>query len=497
MSLANQLKNQHLLWRAGFGSAVEQLGDLADFSPQQFYKALVKASDKKPGYINVADNYLQGLMMGIDQVGRVQQKELSTEEKKKRQQKNRDGVRNLNLYWLNEMVNSSAQLREKMAFFWHGHFACRNLNVFYQQDLLDIIRRNAVGNFGTLLKEVSQSAAMLNFLNNQQNKKGHPNENFAREVMELFTLGRGHYTEQDIKEAARAFTGWAANAKGDFIFRRGQHDYGNKTVLGQTGDFEGDDVLDILLEQKQTAKFISKKIYQFFVNDQPDMEKIEWMAERFYKSDYDISKLMEDVFTSDWFYDEKNIGTKIKSPVELLAGIQRMLPMTLENAESLIVLQRLLGQMLFYPPNVAGWPGGKTWIDSSTLMMRMRIPQLINDEDEMNVNPKDDDDQMMGRPTAEPGMNDSPVLMKPKAMNKKAGKGAKPINADLDWKLYVSHFENTKREELINNIAGILLQTKTAVRADIIKGYSDESGRESFIKSATIQIMSTPEYQLC
>ena len=130
-------------------------------------------------------------------------------------------------------------------------------------------------------------------------------------------------------------------------------------------------------------------------------------------------------------------------------------------------------------------------------MMRMRIPQLINDEDEMNVNPKDDDDQMMGRPTAEPGMNDSPVLMKPKAMNKKAGKGAKPINADLDWKLYVSHFENTKREELINNIAGILLQTKTAVRADIIKGYSDESGRESFIKSATIQIMSTPEYQLC
>ena len=145
MSLANQLKNQHLLWRAGFGSAVEQLGDLADFSPQQFYKALVKASDKKPGYINVADNYLQGLMMGIDQVGRVQQKELSTEEKKKRQQKNRDGVRNLNLYWLNEMVNSSAQLREKMAFFWHGHFACRNLNVFYQQDLLDIIRRNIIG----------------------------------------------------------------------------------------------------------------------------------------------------------------------------------------------------------------------------------------------------------------------------------------------------------------------------------------------------------------
>ena len=401
MSPANQLKNQHFLWRAGFGPAVEQLGDLAQFSPGEFYKALVKASDKKPVYINVADNYLKGLMMGIDQVGRVQQKDLTPEEKKKMRQKNREGVRNLNIYWLNEMVNSSAQLREKMAFFWHGHFACRNLNVFYQQGLLDVIRRNALGNFGTLLKEVSRSAAMLIFLNNQQNRKGHPNENFAREVMELFTLGRGHYTENDIKEAARAFTGWAATAKGEFVFRKGQHDYGEKTVLGQTGDFDGDDVLDILLEQKQTAKFITQKIYQFFVNEQPDKQKIEWLAERFYKSKYDISELMEDIFTSDWFYDEKNIGTKIKSPVELLAGIQRMLPMKLENEEALIVLQRLLGQILFYPPNVAGWPGGKTWIDSSTLMMRMRIPQLINDKDEMNITPKDDDDQMMGRKNEE------------------------------------------------------------------------------------------------
>ncbi len=125
--------------------------------------------------------------------------------------------------------------------------------------------------------------------------------------------------------------------------------------------------------------------------------KVDWLADRFYKSDYDIGKLMEDIFTSDWFYDEKNIGCKIKSPVELLVGIQRMLPMKLENEEALLLLQRLLGQILFYPPNVAGWPGGKTWIDSSTLMMRMRIPQLINDRDEFNIKPKADDDQMMGR----------------------------------------------------------------------------------------------------
>jgi uncharacterized protein (DUF1800 family) len=492
MPLSNQLKNQHLLWRAGFGPAAEQLGDLSLYTPEQFYKALVKASAQKPGYINVADNYLQGLMMGIDQVSRVQQKELTADEKKKRQQLSRESIRNLNLYWLNEMVNSRAQLREKMAFFWHGHFACRNLNVFYQQDLLDIIRRNATGNFGTLLKEVSRSAAMLNFLNNQQNRKGHPNENFAREVMELFTLGRGNYTEQDVKEAARAFTGWSANVKGEFIFRKGQHDYGNKTVLGENGDLDGDDVLDILLGQKQTARFIAKKFYQCFVNHQPDIQKVEWLAERFYSSKYEISKLMEDVFTSDWFYDEKNIGTKIKAPVELLAGIQRMLPMSIANQESIIVLQRLLGQVLFYPPNVAGWPGGKTWIDSSTLMMRMRIPQLINDEDEMNVTPKDDDDQMMGRRGTEQTANTAI-----KAKSKRMGGSVKPIDADIDWKLYLAHFEKTQRDKLINGVAAVLLQTKTTVDAGILKQYSDESDRNSFIRSVTIQIMSTPEYQLC
>jgi uncharacterized protein (DUF1800 family) len=487
MSLTNQLKNQHLLWRAGFGPAVEQLDDLTKFSPQQFYKALVKASSKKPTYMNVADNYLQGLMMGVDQVVQMQQKDLSPEEKKKRQQMSREGIRNLNVTWLREMVNTSAQLQEKMAFFWHGHFACRNLNIFYQQGLLDTVRRNALGNFGTMLKEVSKSAAMLNFLNNQQNRKDHPNENFAREVMELFTLGRGNYTEHDIKEAARAFTGWSSNAKGEFVFRKFQHDFDNKTVLGQSGNFDGDEVLDILLEQKQTAKFISQKVYRFFVNDQVDTAKVDWLADRFYKSGYDISRLMEDIFTSDWFYDEKNIGAKIKSPVELLVGIQRMLPMTLENDNSLLVLQRILGQVLFYPPNVAGWAGGKSWIDSSSLMMRMRIPQLINEEDEMNVKPKDDDDQMMGRKDDE-------------AVVKKGGANMlrrQQINANVDWSPYVKHMEKIPREKLVDNMSKFLLQVNSRVGDDMITQYADATSRENFVKSATIQIMSTPEYQLC
>jgi len=491
MALSNQLKNQHLLWRAGFGPAVEQIQDLSKYTPQEFYKALVRASSKKPEYIDVADNYLKGLVMGIGEVGKMQQKEIPEEERKKIQQKNRQGVRNLNLYWINEMVNSKSQLREKMSFFWHGHFACRNLNVFYQQGLLDVIRVNALGSFRKLLHEVSRSAAMLFFLNNQQNRKDHPNENFAREVMELFTVGRGHYTENDIKEAAKAFTGWGANVKGEFIFRRGQHDYGTKTVLSKTGNFDGGEVLDILLEQKQTAKYISQKIYRFFINENVDEEKLNWLADRFYKSDYNISKLMEDIFTSDWFYDEKNIGCQIKSPVELLVGIQRMLPMQLQNEEVLQLLQRLLGQMLFYPPSVAGWAGGKAWIDSSTLMMRMRIPQMLNEKDELNVKPKDDDDQQMGRKYEEVANEDE------KKMQMKGAKRGGAITVDIEWDKYINYYQSVSKEKLMDAMQKLLLQTKSNIKSEVIQEYADGSSRKEFIKSATLQIMSTPEYQLC
>jgi uncharacterized protein (DUF1800 family) len=308
--------------------------------------------------------------------------------------------------------------------------------------------------------------------------------------MELFTLGRGNYTEYDVKEAARAFTGWSATPKGEFIFRRFQHDFDSKTVLGKTGNFDGEEVLDILLQQKQTAKFLTQKIYKFFVNEQPDAEKTEWLAGRFYKNDYDISKLLEDIFTSDWFYDQKNIGVKIKSPVELIAGIQRMLPMKFEKEEALLLIQRALGQVLFYPPNVAGWPGGKNWIDSSSLMMRMRIPQMLNDKDEFNVKPKDDDDQMMG---IKNNPDDDPKATAMKSLKR----FNKPVLVHIDWSLYTKSLEPVARESLQSNISGILLQTKSQVNPEVIKQYSDNSGRENFIKTVTLQVMSTPEYQLC
>src|ERR1043165_8623322 len=341
---SNQLKNQHLMWRAGFGPAASQIEQLKSISPNQLFKALEKASAKKPVFLDARDDYLKGLVKGLEEEG-MRRKMLDPDERRNIQQQTRQAIRSLNLLWLEEMVHSDAQLTEKMAFFWHGRFASRNLNVFYQQQMLDVIRNNALGSFRDLLHGVSKSAAMLNFLNAQQNRKDHPNENFAREVMELFTLGRGNYTEHDIKEAARAFTGWGANLKGEFVFRKFQHDDGSKTVVGKTGNFIGEDVLDILLEQKQCANFITQKIYRFFVNEDVDKAKVDWLAARFYKNDYNIGKLMEDIFTSDWFYDEKNIGTRIKSPVELLAGIRRVLPMEIDNQEAQLQVQRVLGQV--------------------------------------------------------------------------------------------------------------------------------------------------------
>jgi uncharacterized protein (DUF1800 family) len=219
MVITNQIKNQHLLWRAGFGPNPEEFEQIQQASQKNYYKALAKASAAPPAYIDVADNFLKGLVMGVDEAGKMQRNELSDEQKKQLRKKSREDIKNLNLRWMDEMVNSNQQLREKMSLFWHGHFACRNINIFYGQLLLDVVRKNALGNFADLLRAVSKSGAMINFLNNNQNRKNHPNENFAREVMELFTMGRGNYTENDIKEAARAFTGWGADISGSFVDR--------------------------------------------------------------------------------------------------------------------------------------------------------------------------------------------------------------------------------------------------------------------------------------
>ncbi|MGB4770939.1 MAG: DUF1800 domain-containing protein [Chitinophagaceae bacterium] len=474
MKATNLIRNIHLLQRAGFGPSAEDIPSLSEAKAEQLFQQLLKKSSGNPAIIKVTTNAFDGLVKGIMTEGKMQ--ELTKEQRAELRKQSREALKDLNLRWLDEMVHSEAQLREKMAFFWHGHFACREINIFYQQQLLDVIRTNALGNFRDLLREVSKSAAMLAFLNNQQNRKRQPNENFAREVMELFTLGRGNYAEKDIKEAARAFTGWGFDLGGNFVFRKQFHDEGEKTVLGKTGTLDGDDVIDILLQQEQTARYITAKIYRFFVNETPDPAMVEKLSKEFFQSGYDIKKLLSSIFLSPSFYEEKNRGVIIKSPVQLLVGLRRMLPMKFNNDEVQLLYQRLLGQVLFYPPNVAGWPGGRNWIDSSSLMYRLRLPRLLYDDEGMVAKPKDDDDVMMG-------------------VADKAPKRTGVINVDIEWPVYVSAFSKTKREELLTHMAAALLPSGT-IDAAMLDRYADLSSRDKYIQSVTIQLMSLPEYQL-
>lgn len=454
------LKNKHLLWRAGFGVSINQIDGLKNKNIKTLMNELFKEESfseityDTPDPVSVAD-YMNSTA--------------PAEKKKEMQRINREQNNELNLNFLNSIVNSKEQMREKMAFFWHGHFASRVQNPRFNKQLLNTIRKNALGNFKDLLFEVSQSPAMLNFLNNQQNKKDHPNENFAREVMELFTMGRGNYTEKDVREGARAFTGWSYDKEGNFKERKNLHDEGSKTFLGKTGNFDGNDVLNIILEQKTTAQFITTKIYKFFVNEKPDQEIVNQLSANFYHSGYDIKKLMTEIFSSTWFYDQKNIGNRIKSPIELMAGIMRILPMHIQNPENLIVYQKLLGQMLLYPPNVAGWPNGKSWIDSSTLMLRLQVPQIWSGLRPLEYSPRQDDDIDMGMKSRETALN----------------KSFKNPNITIDW-------DRIEKLFAYKNCEDYLLQNTQSLDMNSVSNFSDKS-----IKMTVINLMSTPEYQLC
>jgi len=479
--VSEKLQLQHLAWRAGFGEPLPVITKWTDKRRKEIVnKILIGKKDTLDAVAVISESDLPDYR---------KVKDMNAEQRKQVQQMNRQGVKDLNIAWTHTMINSEHPLREKMALFWHGHFACRTQNVLYNQQLLQVIRENALGNFGELLSAVSKTPAMLSFLNNQQNRKQHPNENFAREVMELFTMGRGNYTEKDIKEAARAFTGWGFDGSGQFVFRERIHDDGEKEVLGKRGNFNGDDMLQILLDNKQTAHYITAKIYRFFVNETTvDDAKVAMLADKFYHSGYDIKSLMREIFMADWFYNEQHIGNRIKSPVELLVGLRRSIPMEFEKEEVMLLFQGILGQQLFYPPNVAGWPGGRSWIDSSSLMFRLRMPQVILYSQELRTKPKDITPEM-GE-----GQNYKMTLELNDSLRRLY---ARRVNATINWDAYVQDYKDIPRERLADEIAGALLVKNSGASKPLLDKYADSSTRKNYIKTVTIDVMSTPEYQLC
>jgi uncharacterized protein (DUF1800 family) len=287
----------------------------------------------------------------------------------------------LRAWWIREMLTTPSPLTERMTLFWHNHFTSAQDKVPYPQQMAQqnlLFRREALGNFADLLHEVAKDPAMLLYLDGASNRKGRPNENFAREVMELFTLGEGHYSQRDVSEAARAYTGWSLDPDTQiYVWRANQHDDGEKTVLGQTGQFDGDQVLDILLARPETATFVTTKLWREFVSEKPDSACIDVIAQQFRASHYQIEVALRGLFLSDAFWDDSNRGVLVKSPAEFVVGTVRAFDLSYDSTAAFAAQMRTLGENLFAAPNVKGWPGGTTWINSSTLLARKQFVEQL------------------------------------------------------------------------------------------------------------------------
>ncbi len=452
---------QHLFWRAGFGITPKALDRISKQSKARIVDDIFKGSKS-----------FTPLQIDLSEFKKIDPRQLIKNPKaiKEFNSKSRERIKTLNFKWVERLMTSDEVLRERMTLFWANHFVCKDNNVVFVHQYNNTLRQYALGNFGDFIKAVSKEPAMIKYLNNKQNRKSKPNENFARELMELFMLGEGNYTEHDIKESARAFTGYNHNFKGDFILRRFQHDYGEKTFLGHTGSFDGDDIIDIILQQKACARFICQKVYRYFVNPKLNKAHIEAMVDVFYPS-YNIEQLMRYVFLSDWFYESQNIGVKIKSPIEFIVGLHYVVPYRFKNENDVLKIQRLLGQTLLDPPNVAGWKGDTNWIDANTIMVRLKLPSLLLNNGSISLKGKGD-------------FNDSF-----RRYYFKHNKDKLPFKTEPDWETFHAYFKNVPIDHLPSYMINGEFNNGT-------ESYMKELAKNSK-QDFCIQLMSLPEYQMC
>jgi hypothetical protein len=370
----NYEKARHLLFRAGFGGPPEEVTRLHEMG-------LVAAVDYlvdyhlQPDDVGWFDAFPHQRTAPYEQhLNAAQKAELNQSRVSFRQNQHH----RMRRAWLQRMAETKRPLQEKLALFWHGHFACSFLAgedsyAMWKQN--ELFRHRASGNFGALLNGIAHDPAMIRYLDNHENFKGSGNENLGREILELFSMGEGQgYTEKDLAEAARALTGYNFEYhNGQFKFVASRHDTGEKTLFGKKGNFGGDELVGLILQQPSTSRYISGKLFRFFAHSHPDKETVEKMSHVLRSHQYEMKPMLRNLFRSEEFYSERSMGNHIKSPVELMVGVIRTLKLEKVDYASIDGTTSNLGQRLFEPPNVAGWEGGKAWVDASSLLQRYNV----------------------------------------------------------------------------------------------------------------------------
>jgi len=496
----------HLLVRAGFGGSIAEIQDLTDRGMQQSLEKLlnsVPAASIPPTWA-----YAKSLRDLLDQI----RSSTTPEEKVKARQAfnkaNQGQMADLIQWWTQLMTDTNAPLLEKMTLFWHGHFATSATKVkpAYKMWLQNqTLRAHALGNFGTLTKAVSRDPAMLVWLDLASSQKERPNENFSRELMELFTLGEGNYTENDIKESAKAFTGYRINRiDQQFRFAANQFDSSIKVFMKKAGPWNGDQIINIILEQPQCARFVVTKLWRFFVYEDPDTSLVDELATKFRQAHYEIKPLLRTIFSSEEFYSDRAKGAIIKSPVQYLVQARRSLGVYAPEGRVLANIYRQLGQVPFYPPNVKGWDGGKSWINTGTLTYRYQIARaLIN-----GIRP-----EQVGLPKF-PAKIAAATSQEPQGRNAVA---SMPSNLDVGtpgpaatpfppltppWPVekYVNSEDRSDVQRLLRKLYTQIFQSRP--QPDLLKNFIEVASNKTLplddgsIRDLVMLMMTTPNYQV-
>ena len=470
----DSVKAAHLLNRAGFGGTEPEIEKVMKLGPSGAVEWLLDfpssgAEIQTPKDVPSLAS-IDGLPQDFQQL-RLMFAGKTPEEKKtllmQLQASNQKALVATGGWWMRRMAFGPHPLQEKLTLLWHGHFTTsakdeRSALLMWNQN--ETLRKYAAGNFREFVRQISRDPAMLDYLNNSQNHKEHPNENYARELMELFTLGIGNYTENDVKQSARAFTGWGHDGE-KYVFHRFEHDEGIKYFLGYSGNFNGDDIIDIILSQAACPKYIGGKFYRWFVSEDANDAIAAALGRELRDSDWEMRPVLKTLLTSKAFYSPEVVGAQIKSPVQLVVGTIRLLGLDLPPEQALVGALTQMGQVPLMPPNVKGWPGGRMWINTSTLFVRYNTAVWL----------------------AGGGM--PAINGKVKGFGRFRGEYASVFNPD----------GGASPEDVVDKWLATLIQRPVdrAQRQQLIDALDDQPDREDKVRKMVQLIVSMPEYELC